>query len=246
MKLYPLHKAVIECDLATIHSLLKGCIDIDQRDEFFYTPLHVACDVGASLEILQVLIKHGASLHDRADHKYTPLILICDEGYKEVQFMRLMSSRKEAAPDVWFELSSIFNYRIGAATYFVTKNADINAVDNRRQSILHQVARNGIIEYCSYCLQVDFDGISTSDYVDLINAAFFAGGALDDERVSLINELLKVYYQGKVKVADAFLLLGADAKLIDSDGKAAYDYARNSGNLILYKMLEVKSKSFRL
>jgi len=56
-----LHAFAIQGDMNKISRFLveNSSVDVNQRDEYGYTALHLACDRG-SLPVVKVLIKHGA------------------------------------------------------------------------------------------------------------------------------------------------------------------------------------------
>jgi len=76
-----LHAAAQVADVKTIHELLTAGADVNECDEFGFTPLHRAATAGEEvdseqvIEALRLLLKHGAALEDVEPSGRTPLYL---------------------------------------------------------------------------------------------------------------------------------------------------------------------------
>jgi len=80
-----LHDLSVSDDAAGLSSLLleHPATDVNERDQFGYTPLHLACDRG-SLAVVKILLSKGAdpSLKDQDDFTAGELARIA--GYEEI------------------------------------------------------------------------------------------------------------------------------------------------------------------
>jgi ankyrin repeat protein len=60
--------------------LVERGAEVDSRDKFGWTPLHVASRYG-HLEISRVLVDHGANVNARQENHWTPLYLSARNGH---------------------------------------------------------------------------------------------------------------------------------------------------------------------
>jgi len=76
-----LHAAAQVADVETIRELLSAGADVNECDEFGFTPLHRAATAGEEvdseqvIEALKLLLKHGAALENVEPSGRTPLYL---------------------------------------------------------------------------------------------------------------------------------------------------------------------------
>ncbi|OCF60273.1 hypothetical protein L486_02953 [Kwoniella mangroviensis CBS 10435] len=81
---HPLHLAVSENEVPKVESLLKQDKSlVHLRDEFGYTPLHLAADRG-HIEMTKLLLRHGADKEAEDEDSQTPLQLAEISGRDEI------------------------------------------------------------------------------------------------------------------------------------------------------------------
>ncbi|KAK6904577.1 hypothetical protein I203_105393 [Kwoniella mangroviensis CBS 8507] len=81
---HPLHLAVSENEVPKVESLLKQDKSlVHLRDEFGYTPLHLAADRG-HIEMTKLLLRHGADKEAEDGDSQTPLQLAEISGRDEI------------------------------------------------------------------------------------------------------------------------------------------------------------------
>jgi len=79
----PLHKAIIQEDVALVIILLRNGADVDQSDHSGRTPLYTAAHRGNAL-ITETLLLHGAAVNQPSTSEKTPLCIAALRGHQEV------------------------------------------------------------------------------------------------------------------------------------------------------------------
>ena len=77
-----------EGNLREVLALLDRGADINARNNYQNTPLHVACRYG-KIEVMMVLLDRGADIHARDKYQCTPLHEACYYGKIEVMMALL-------------------------------------------------------------------------------------------------------------------------------------------------------------
>jgi len=78
-----LFKAVKEGDTAKLERLLKEGADVNVKDDYGRTPLHVAAEKG-EVEIVKLLLEKGADVNVKNNNGQTPLHYAASGGYTEI------------------------------------------------------------------------------------------------------------------------------------------------------------------
>ncbi|MBJ7449608.1 MAG: ankyrin repeat domain-containing protein [Parachlamydiales bacterium] len=104
-------KLIIE--ILTIHG-----ININERDDFGLTPIHTACLLGSSIEVIQLLLEHGADIKQLNNEK--SVISYAIEAH------RTEASKYSINPKKIFSLN--FD-QSGLINFLVSKNAPISKLD---------------------------------------------------------------------------------------------------------------------
>lgn len=84
----PIHEAVFKNDVSRLYEILsdKKCVRyiINDKDKHGNTPLHLACMLGRSKDIVSALLQCGASVDCKNLHRWTPFHEACSYGNREI------------------------------------------------------------------------------------------------------------------------------------------------------------------
>ncbi|TGO47458.1 hypothetical protein BOTNAR_0524g00050 [Botryotinia narcissicola] len=213
--LYPLHIAATQDNCEMIELLLRYSqnwtkkANIDVGNDTGDTPLSVAVRYG-HIEIMKVLIQHGADINATNNKNDTPIFIAAYAGNTEV--VRALLSRSPL-PDLaiqsdseWTALHAAFD-NLEITRMLLEKSAAENLPKSKNNTPLHFAASYN--EYGTFCLLLETDwGKSLS--TESLSAAFrFAayGGALD-----ITKDLLRkdIDINAHVEIVQFLLQEGAD------------------------------------
>lgn len=83
-----LHEAIFNNDLRCIHDILmnKDLAKelVNKKDKHGNTPLHLACMVGQPKEVIEALLKRGASVETKNLNRWTPFHEACSYGNRDI------------------------------------------------------------------------------------------------------------------------------------------------------------------
>jgi len=100
-----LHWAVLfesECTDTLLNRIFHSGIDINAKNRDMDTPLHIAC-FNRLLDLVKVLILHGANIHARDKHGRTPLYLACDAQCPDTVKFLMSQGADMNVSDEWGE-----------------------------------------------------------------------------------------------------------------------------------------------
>ena len=155
----PLHLAVKRGFLGIIRILIERHADISARDSNGWTPLHLSIKEtprGINFDTVRLLLEHGADVHAQDDKHSTPLHNASYIGYVKIAQLLLghgasvnernkkgrtplhqvMDSLHDTVPDAYFDTIRLL----------LVHGADVDAVDDHRDSPLHLSSPNGCIK----------------------------------------------------------------------------------------------------
>ena len=87
----PLHLAIIKENLDLAKKLLIEGAQLETRDDYGYTPLLEAVNFGASAEIIDLLLEHGANVHAVTKDKNTALHFAAQ--HDDANMIRILTER---------------------------------------------------------------------------------------------------------------------------------------------------------
>lgn len=83
-----IHEAIFKNDVSLLYEILsdKKCVRyiINDKDKHGNTPLHLACMLGRSKDIVSALLQCGASVDTKNLHRWTPFHEACSYGNREI------------------------------------------------------------------------------------------------------------------------------------------------------------------
>ncbi|XP_065577154.1 serine/threonine-protein phosphatase 6 regulatory ankyrin repeat subunit C-like [Artemia franciscana] len=142
----PLHLAVISGDLEVIKMVLDKGADVNARDIYGESPLHLAASSRCSQTVVECLLKFGADVHIRNSEQLSPLHLAAHCGHTQTVECLLRSGADVNARDVKDRSPLHLAARHGhtqTAECLSRCGAEVNARDVKDRSPLHLAARHG-------------------------------------------------------------------------------------------------------
>ena len=127
----PLHLAIVENKDQLVKALLEKGAHLETKNDYGYTPLLKAVKYGASEEIVDLILEHGADVHILAEDRKTALHFAAQKG--NVIMMRKMIERGLSVDaedkDGWTPLHE--------AAYYGSKGAAEVLIENGQSLVLH-------------------------------------------------------------------------------------------------------------
>ncbi|XP_065584178.1 ankyrin repeat, PH and SEC7 domain containing protein secG-like [Artemia franciscana] len=142
----PLHLAVISGDLEVIKMILDKGADVNARDIYGESPLHLAASSRCSQTVIECLLKFGADVHIRNSEQLSPLHLAAHCGHTLTVECLLRSSADINARGKYdgspLHLAAVRGHT-QTAECLLRSGADVNARCIYDQSPLHLAAFHG-------------------------------------------------------------------------------------------------------
>ncbi|CAI9726805.1 E3 ubiquitin-protein ligase MIB2-like [Octopus vulgaris] len=133
----PLHLACYGKHSGIVEVLLKSTADVKVVNNKGDTPLHVACGNGGDADTVKILLQHKPDVNLKNKYNNTPLHLaVLQNNYDDQIHMDI----KDCCQQTPF-LLSLSEGHLGMVHMFVSKGADVNAVDKDGNNCLHHVLK---------------------------------------------------------------------------------------------------------
>jgi ankyrin repeat protein len=120
-----------EGDASQVRSLIGHNANVNQGDNYNYTPLHLACMHGHG-EVACMLIDHNANVNQCNNYNMTPLHMACSNGHVEVACMLIdhnanlnQCNNNNNTPLHW----ACHNGHVEVACMLIDHGADINIIN---------------------------------------------------------------------------------------------------------------------
>ena len=224
-------KATQSGDLDDIKSRIsKDPAKINERNEFGYSPLHMAVREG-EIEIVKYLVSQGADVNVKDVFNETPLYEAVSLGKIEiVKYLVFRGSsintkniRKESPLHI-----AVKENRLDIAKFLVSRGAEVNTKDNNGESLLHEAVYQGDLELVSYLISQGAE-VNVHDKYDV----YPIHNAASDGKLEIVRHLIS---QGAdVNVRGAWTLDWSP--LYRSLGCTPLHLAANEGYLDIVKYL---------
>jgi ankyrin repeat protein len=88
MDKYTLHEKVLNGDLYEVKAAILQCNNIDELDNFGYSPLHWAV-INKQTDIVKLLLEAGADVNVTSYDGFTPEDNAIDFGFKDIEYLLL-------------------------------------------------------------------------------------------------------------------------------------------------------------
>jgi len=177
--------AAFEGDSAAVQAFLEQGVDVNARDQWERTALHLAADRGHK-EVVGLLLEHGADVNAK-DRNRTALDYASEKGHKEVVELLLEHGADVNAKDDWDRTSLHSAAEEGhkdIVELLITEGANVNARDGDSRTPLHYAAEKGHKKIVGLLLAHGADANAGANYNR--TAAEFAMGEGHTEIVELL------------------------------------------------------------
>ena len=237
----PLHAALNTADghANVAQLLLRYCVDVDVRDYWDRTPLHLAANHGF-LGIARTLVERKADINLRDNSGDTPLhwtMIWWFEKSENIQDGRLdvvkLLLERGADPDAKnddhstpLHLASVFG-SVKGARLMLEHGANVHAQKKGGQTPLHRVLNDDSID--------NYD--ASNVFLDTMRCLLEHGAdvnALDDDRMTPLHLASR---EGSVKGAQLLLEHGANVHVEDEKGRTPFQVASEEGETNIMQLL---------
>ena len=142
----PLHLAVISGDLEVIKMVLDKCADVNARDIYGESPLHLAASSRCSQTVVECLLKFGADVHIRNSEQLSPLHLAAFQEHPK-SLENFLKSGVDVDIRITHEqsllhIAALFGHP-KTFEYLLKSGADVNKRTTTGESPLHFAAFHG-------------------------------------------------------------------------------------------------------
>jgi len=235
----PLHAALDGVHAEIAQLLLGYCVDVDVRDHYDQTPLHLAAYHGL-LGVTRTLVERNAAINVRDSSGNTPL-------YRSMEYWFLMPESTQDG-------------RVGVAKFLLEHGADPDAKNAGHLTPLHQASYYGSVKGVRLILEHGaniharneagqtplhrifhgpFEHLHTLDMIlDTVRCLLEHGAdadALDDDHATPLH---LASHHGCLKGARLLLEHGADVHLEDKQGRTPLQVASEKGETEITQLLE--------
>lgn|SRR3990167_2719149 len=135
----------------------------NERDNFYQTPLHIACGAAANTEIVKLLLRGKADVNVQDRNGWTPLHISASEGQLAICELLLTVDGIDVGV-LNKDGTSVLHYLVRAnpvpiALYknvlklYVEKRGDINSQSKHGESALHQACLRGNMTAAKFLLE---------------------------------------------------------------------------------------------
>ncbi|TEY41047.1 hypothetical protein BOTCAL_0405g00050 [Botryotinia calthae] len=248
---FPLHRAVRRGDPETLTELVGRYneIDLQARDKYKLTPLHIACQLGWD-ECAKILIKRGASVSDDSHAVESPIAFAIANGHLPVVRVLLEHDHsliKECGKPL------IQAARKGAndiVKFLCHNKVDMSYRDGLGQTALHKacIVGNTTIVNELLSLSVPVDPLDNSErsplyfaaekgFLEVVDVLIKAKANVNNLDRRRETALFKPAGNGHVNVVARLLDAKIDATILDFWDRTPLRFATRRGHIEIVKML---------
>jgi len=215
-----LHDAVWQVDLAQMRSLFAHGANVDEKDGYGRTPLHVAAKMGQARAVT-LLITYGAGIDANDGHFGTPLHYAAWEGHAAVVRKLVAAGADVNLRSFQFNSTplqlALSRYHIDVTEFLLAGGANPNTRDEWDRTVLHDAAFKGLV-----------------NFAELLLAHGAQVNAKDTEGLTPLHEAA---CGGNLEMAQVLLTHGADANATDIDGQTPLHVAAINGHREFFDLL---------
>lgn len=218
------HSAAFGRNFEAIKYLIDKGFEVNEKFEDGQTVLHLACDAG-DLEFVKYVIEQGADVNAIDNRGTTPLNNAAFSGNVDVVAL-LMDKGAVLAPKICKEtacaesptpLHNATWRSPNVVEYFISRNVDVNILDENHKSALHNAMQG--------------DSIRS---VKLLCDAKINVNQKDKNGMTALHYGVK---RGKIDAIKLLLNYNPDLNIVDNSGRTALHYAAITGNTNVSELL---------
>ncbi|HNY10769.1 MAG TPA: ankyrin repeat domain-containing protein [Candidatus Wallbacteria bacterium] len=241
--------AIVSSDLALAKKIIEEDQSkkiVDEIDARHATPLMYASYLG-QIDIVNLLLKSGASVNARDKFLNNALNYAIEEGYTGIAKLLMM---KGANPGESL-MFAIARGRVEIALYFIEKGADVNYSDKRKDTPLSYAAYYGrpeivkaILEKGAKTSQTNINGctpllmaVQDTDGTEIVKLLLEKGAITDEIDPSMNTPLMWASFNGFNDAVALLVEKGADIHAKNNYGYNAFIYAGYNGQIDTIKFL---------
>ncbi|XP_021926529.1 ankyrin repeat and SOCS box protein 3-like isoform X2 [Zootermopsis nevadensis] len=217
----PLHEAAAASNIGCLHLLLKkGRRYVNQRTMEGETPLLLACMHQDSMELVCMLLNHGADVKLGNNENHTPLHEVCKNG--KFQLAKILIEARANLNEKNYNDMTPLHFAVSSenatlVNYLISKGADV--------SIQDEVGRTPLF------LASELGNWNVAEPI------VTACQSVDTRAVDGATALMLAAQHGNLKLVEELLEKGANPNVAANDHTTALHLAIHSGHLSIVKLL---------
>ena len=248
----PLHCAAMGGHKEVVELLLVNGADVKARNSYTCTPLHYAAQ--SSRDIVELLVAHGADINATTSLGEAPLQYAANAGQKDI--VDLLTQK--GAPVTNLYIASYMG-DLEKEEAFLSKGADINALDghgyaplhyavrnNQRRAVELLIAKGADIDLKNWEGKTSFRIAVNRGQKDIVEFLLNKGTDINTTDSTGITPLYRAAQNGQKDMVELLIEKGADLNAKRNNGQTALFAAINSRQKDIAKLLIEKGADVNL
>jgi len=232
----PIHDAVFNGVIARVQAELDKGVDVNAKDEFGWTPLHLAAWVGHK-EIAELLIENDADVNAKDEEDFTPLHHAAWVDHKEIAEL-LIENGADVNAKSWKGLTPLHDAASNIShkeiiELLIDNGADVNAKDEEGFTPLdqatlwdHKEIVDVLVKHGGKSGAADSIHVAAAvGNIEAVRQHLAAGEDVNVKDEFGYTPLHNAAWIGQKEIAELLIAKGADVNVLDGDGNTALDWA---------------------